>query len=160
MSLEIIFVIATAAICLIIWLGVNYLSRSGPEPKTADTIYGTFTQFFHDKNAFRWQADFPEAGEDVTVLVPDKDGTPDPDFLARIPGLARLVKETDRVARTALREEYGDYDPFPIFHLSSVELEEDEAFELHYATDTEQGHDFSVFLTIKDGKVVDILLVD
>jgi len=160
MDPTILILVSAAAICLLIWWGVARFSKPAPAPRKVETPYGVFTEFYHDKNAFRWEADFPELGEDVTVFVPDKDGNPDPEFLSRIPGLARLVQETDSVARTALGEEYEDLDPFPIFHLSSVELNEGESFELHYATDTEQGHDFSVFLTIDDGKVTDILLVD
>lgn len=155
---QIIF--GVGVVCILIWWAVRKFSKPKSEPRTVNTAYGTFTQHLYDTNGLWWEADFAEAGEHVTLSVRDKEGIPDQDLLDRIPGLARLVKESDKVARTALREEYEDLDPFPTFHLSSVDLKETKSFELHYSTDPDQAHDFSVFLTIEDGKVTDILLVD
>ncbi|MGV3615715.1 MAG: hypothetical protein ACO1SV_10310 [Fimbriimonas sp.] len=111
--------LAGAVLLIVVMTIGGFLSmwKSEKEPiRTAETPVGTFTAMGN-----RWIAT-EVMGRDLTVWALDRDGAPDPDFLAGLPDLLAALPEYERRAREY--EVLLDHDPY-----ADDDEEVDEEFE-------------------------------
>jgi len=115
-----------------------------------------------DPKEYFWEKAIPELGDKVTVQVRNGGKEPSEEQLARIPGLAALVRKYDAVLRIAIVKAIVDYKPpKPKLRLACIRIDvRPDVLELHYRSEDGCGYYFSVFVTIADGKVTDVLFED